>query len=302
MKRLVSTLLLISLLLSFVCGCDNFVSLKSEDNSSTDEIITLDNLPLFDNKPYVIINGNEPYFTKEELSALDAYEHYSELDNYGRCGVAVANIGKELMPTEERGNIGAVKPSGWQTAKYDNVDGKYLYNRCHLIGFQLTGENANEKNLITGTRYMNVDGMLPFENMVADYIKETKNHVLYRVTPIFKGANLVANGVLMEAYSIKDKGDGIKFCVYCYNAQPDIYIHYLTGLSCPIEEKDQFLLDYNNVNKVLQEYVLNTNSKKFHKTTCPSIKNIKDENKVVTDKARGILIKEGYEPCKSCCP
>ena len=133
------------------------------------------------------------------------------------------------MPTEERGSIGSVKPSGWQTVKYDFVDGKYLYNRCHLLGYQLTGENANEQNLITGTRYLNVDGMLPFENMVADYVKETDNHVMYRVTPVFDGAELVARGVLMEAYSVEDGGDGVEFCVYCYNVQPGVKIDYATG-------------------------------------------------------------------------
>ena len=190
----------------------------------------LTNIPEFSDSPYVEVNGNVPYFTKGDMTT-DSYETYSPLDALGRCGVVMSCIGQDLMPTEERGSIGQVKPSGWQTVKYDFVNGKYLYNRCHLIGFQLTGENANTSNLITGTRYMNVEGMLPFENMVADYIKETNNHVLYRVTPVFQDNELVARGVLIEAKSVEDDGDGILFCVYVYNNQPGVEIDYLTGLS-----------------------------------------------------------------------
>ena len=191
----------------------------------------LDKIPEFDkSKAYVVINENIPAFKEDELTTK-SFECYSELDELGRCGVVYANIGKDTMPTEERKSIGQIKPTGWHTVKYDCVDGKYLYNRCHLIGYQLTAENANEKNLITGTRYMNVEGMLPFENMVADYIKETGNHVLYRVTPIFKENNLVASGVQMEAKSVEDNGEGILFNVYIYNNQPGIEINYLTGES-----------------------------------------------------------------------
>ena len=190
----------------------------------------LSTIPKFTNEPYVVLNDNIPEFSEEEF-VKGAFEKYSELDYLGRCGPAFANIGIEIMPTEERGEIGQVKPSGWQTVKYSIVDGKYLYNRCHLIGFQLTGENANEKNLITGTRYMNVDGMLPFENMVAEYVKDTGNHVLYRVTPIFEGENLVASGVQIEAKSVEDNGEGICFNVYVYNAQPGITIDYSNGNS-----------------------------------------------------------------------
>lgn len=161
----------------------------------------------------------------------------------GRCGVAYASVGKDLMPTEERGSIGQVKPSGWHTIKYDNVDGKYLYNRCHLIGYQLTAENANEKNLITGTRYLNVQGMLSFKNMAADYVKETGNHVLYRVTPVFEGSNLVESGVLMEAESVEDKGEGILYCVYVYNVQRGININYATGDSPVSGTKSLRILD-----------------------------------------------------------
>lgn len=191
---------------------------------------TLEEVPEYEEEPYVVINDNEPYFEEDDYTT-EPFEYYSELDDLGRCQVTYANICEETMPTEERQQIGSVKPTGWQTIKYDNVDGKYLYNRCHLIGFQLAGENANEKNLITGTRYLNVQGMLPFENMVHDYVKETDHHVLYRVTPIFEGDNLIASGVLIEAYSVEDEGEGICFNVYCYNVQPDIEIDYATGES-----------------------------------------------------------------------
>ena len=190
----------------------------------------LEDIPEYEGKPYVIINDNEPYFDQNDFTTK-SFEDYSSLDELGRCQEAYANISQDIMPTKERGAIGQVKPTGWQTVKYENVDGKYLYNRCHLIGYQLSGENANEKNLITGTRYMNVEGMLPFENMVSDYVKETDNHVLYRVTPIYEEDNLLASGVLMEAKSVEDQGEGIEFCVYVYNVQPGIKIDYATGKS-----------------------------------------------------------------------
>lgn len=199
-------------------------------DKTADEEISLSDIPEFSGEAYVEINNNNPEFSEEE-SEEEFYESYDNLDELGRCGTASANIGTELMPTEKRGSIGQVKPSGWHTVKYDCVDGKYLYNRCHLIGYQLTAENANDKNLITGTRYLNVEGMLPFENMVADYIKETDNHVLYRVTPVFEGNNLVASGVQMEAKSVEDDGEGISFNVYCYNVQPGIEIDYASGES-----------------------------------------------------------------------
>ena len=181
--------------------------------------------------PYVVLEKNVPDFTAEQKQSVTSFEDYAPLDDLGRCGVALANLSLDLMPQEERTSIGMIKPSGWQTVKYDHVDGKYLYNRCHLIAYQLAGENANEKNLITGTRYMNTEGMLPFENEVADYIKETGNHVLYRVTPIFSDRELVARGVVMEAYSIEDQGQGIQFHVYCFNVQPGVEINYATGQS-----------------------------------------------------------------------
>ena len=209
---------------------ENKTETTAESQTSTATSVSLSDIPAYSSSPYVAINNNVPFFNDSELTTT-AFENYSNLDQLGRCGVAYANVCKDIMPTEERGKIGSVKPSGWHTVKYDIISGKYLYNRCHLIGYQLSAENANTKNLITGTRYLNVEGMLPFENMVADYIKETNNHVLYRVTPMFDGNNLVASGVLMEAKSVEDKGAGILFNVFCYNVQPGITIDYATGES-----------------------------------------------------------------------
>ena len=214
------------LLLLVVCG----VYIYQQTQVPVQPAISLEEIPAYDGTPYVEINGNVPEFEESDFTAA-SFETYGELDYLGRCGVAWANIGQDLMPTEKRESISSVKPSGWVQAQYDFVDGKSLYNRCHLIGFQLTGENANERNLITGTRYLNVEGMLPFENMVADYIKETGNHVLYRVTPIFDGADLVAQGVQMEAESVEDGGEGICYNVFCYNVQPGVTIDYATGES-----------------------------------------------------------------------
>ena len=222
MKQFVKVLSLLLCVSFFLSGCGVWFTNDITGQNAlfigvTDtRVDTLENLPDFSDEPYVILNDNKPEFTDDMLSDK-AYEFYSELDELGRCGYVMACVGNETMPTQERGEIGMIKPTGWHTVKYDNVDGKYLYNRCHLIGFQLTGENANKKNLITGTRYLNVEGMLPFENMVADYIKESGNHVMYRVTPIYNGLDYVAQGVLMEAYSVEDNGEGICFFVYCYN-------------------------------------------------------------------------------------
>lgn len=217
------------LLVVLVLALVSFVYTRYVSPQSTQtSVISLEEIPAYSGSAYVAVNGNQPFFTEEEYTAA-SYETYSPLDDLGRCGPAMANVGRDLMPTEERGAIGSVKPTGWQTAKYDFVDGKYLYNRCHLIGYQLTAENANKRNLITGTRYLNVTGMLPFENLVADYVKETENHVLYRVTPVFEGDNLVASGVLMEAESVEDAGDGVEYCVYVYNVQPGVEIDYATG-------------------------------------------------------------------------
>ena len=252
--------------------------------------IYLDDIPPFSGEPYVAVNGNEPSFLPGEMTT-SSYEVYSPLDALGRCGVASACVGVDLMPTEERESIGQVKPSGWQTVKYDCVDGKYLYNRCHLIGFQLTGENANKQNLITGTRYMNVEGMLPFENLVADYVKETENHVLYRVTPFFEGENLVASGVQLEAKSVEDQGEGVCFNVYVYNCQPGVVIDYATGES-RLEERtgDE------------KEYVLNTSSKKFHLPSCSGAASIGEANRQDFSGSREELMNRGYDPCGTCKP
>lgn len=273
---------------------NNLTELEEQDTSAVPD----------SGETYAIVNGNIPYFNEEEFTT-EAFETYSELDELGRCGVAYANICKELMPTEERGKIGMIKPSGWHTVKYDWVDGKYLYNRCHLIGFQLAGENANEKNLITGTRYMNTQGMLPFENMVADYVKETNYHVLYRVTPDFEGDNLVASGVEMEAWSVEDNGDGICFHVYVYNMEPGVEIDYATGDSWEAgnNETDQ----EQNTSDVKQDaaesiYILNTNTKRFHLSDCTSVNQIKKENKEEYKGNRQELVENGYLPCGNCKP
>ncbi len=223
---IIALLLIFSLSFS---SCDILLDLSSPyDNIPS---VDLDSVPEFDGvNSYVIINENIPFFTDEE-KVTESYEEYGELDALGRCTVAIACVGIDLMPTESRGDISSVKPSGWQSIKYDFISGKYLYNRCHLIGFQLSGENANKRNLITATRYLNVEGMLLFEDQVADYVKEENNHVMYRVTPIFNGDELVARGVLMEAWSVEDNGDGICFCVYIYNVQPGVIIDYETGSS-----------------------------------------------------------------------
>ena len=258
--------------------------------------VSLDSIPEYSGDPYVVVNNNVPFFSKEDLIKAEAFESYGDLDSLGRCTVAYSMVGTETMPTEERGSIGQVKPTGWHAVKYDNVDGKYLYNRCHLIGYQLTAENANVKNLITGTRYLNVQGMLPFENLTADYIKETGNHVLYRVTPVFEGDNLVASGVLMEGESVEDDGEAIQFCVYVYNVQPGIIIDYATG--------DSRLDDGTggSFQSARKTYVLNTNSKTFHKPDCGSVGKIKDSNKQTFVGTREEAIKNGYSPCKSCNP
>ena len=253
-------------------------------------------IPAYAGNSFVILDGNTPSFSKKDRERTDAFETYSNLDKLGRCGVAYANICKELMPTEERGAIGMVKPTGWHTVKYDNVEGKYLYNRCHLIGYQLAGENANEKNLITGTRYLNVTGMLKFEDRVADYVKATDHHVLYRVTPVFEGDNLVATGLEMEAYSVEDCGKGVSFHVFVYNIQPGITIDYATGESWTDDSKTEENTEAED------GYVLNTNTHKFHKENCESVRDIAGSNKEVYTGNREDLINMGYEPCKRCKP
>lgn len=256
----------------------------------------LSQVPAYSGEPYVVVNNNIPFFKDSDLTT-EAFEKYSDLDSLGRCGAAYANVCQEIMPTEKRGAIGMVKPTGWQTVKYDWVDGKYLYNRCHLIGYQLSGENANEKNLITGTRYLNVDGMLPFENLVADYVHETEHHVLYRVTPVFENSNLVASGVLMEAQSIED--DDVLFCVYCYNVQPKVTIDYATGESHASEDTN---IQETSQSTGEQTYIVNENTKKFHLPSCSSVKDMNSGNKREFTGDRQELLDEGYSACKTCHP
>lgn len=269
---------------------------RAQSNADSMDLVAI---AQYDGSPYVALNDNIPAFSEEDLSSY-SFESYSDLDFLGRCGAAYACIGTDLMPTEERGSIGQVKPSGWHTVKYDFVDGKYLYNRCHLIGYQLTAENANTKNLITGTRYLNVEGMLPFENMVADYIKETGNHVLYRVTPVFAGDNLIASGVQMEAESVEDDGDGILFNVFCYNVQPGVIIDYATGDSWLDESNGT--AETSEGQGIQAEYVLNTNSHKFHLPSCSSVGQMNEANKQYFTGSREELIAMGYDPCKNCNP
>ena len=320
-KRLSLLALLLALTLLFA-GCE-FLSPPADTTAASttapvttapapDNADTIDAIPPYAGIPYVTIAGGVPAFTEGEIAAAaTSYEYFSPLDSLGRCGVVHASVGVDLMPTEDRGSIGMVKPSGWQTVKYDIVSGKYLYNRCHLIGFQLTGENANEENLITGTRYMNVDGMLPFENMVADYVKETENHVLYRVTPLYRGNNLVADGVTIEAYSVEDEGDGICFFVYVYNVQPGITINYADGtsyLSCvpPVTTAIPTTTVAPPVTTAPTEepatYIVNTNTDKFHKETCRYAEDIAPQNRDVYVGTRSHLIEVGFEPCGSCKP
>ena len=264
----------------------------SPEQSSFD----LSQVPAYSGEPYVVVNNNIPFFKDSDLTT-ETFEKYSDLDSLGRCGAAYANVCQEIMPTEKRGAIGMVKPTGWQTVKYDWVDGKYLYNRCHLIGYQLSGENANEKNLITGTRYLNVDGMLPFENLVADYVHETDHHVLYRVTPVFENSDLVASGVLMEAQSVED--DDVLFCVYCYNVQPKVTIDYATGESHASEDSN---IQETSQSTGEQTYIVNENTKKFHLPSCSSVKDMNSGNKREFTGDRQELLDEEYSACKTCHP
>lgn len=285
-------------------------SLATAESSQSQERISTfttwngqETVPVYSGEPYTELNGNIPYFTDREKTE-DVFEHYSDLDTLGRCGAAYANICKELMPTEKRGEIGMIKPTGWQTVRYDDIiSDKYLYNRCHLIGFQLAGENANEKNLVTGTRYMNVDGMLPFENMIADYVKETDNHVLYRVTPIFVGDDLVCRGVEMEAYSVEDNGEGTSFHVFVYNIQPGIEIDYATGDSWVANSMADIVDDTEeHAQYATTLYVINAKTRKFHFPDCDSVGKISKQNKKERETDRAELIAEGYTPCGSCKP
>ncbi|HJA29813.1 MAG TPA: DNA/RNA non-specific endonuclease [Candidatus Olsenella pullicola] len=271
-------------------------------------------VPVYSGSPYVVLADDAP-----DLGAADApeaLESYSTLDSLGRCGAAIALVGPETMPTEERGSIGMIKPSGWHTVRYDDlIDGRYLYNRCHLIGYQLTGENANERNLITGTRYLNVEGMLPFENEVADYVERTGNHVLYRATPVFVGNDLVARGVHLEALSVEDDGAGVKFNVFCYNVQPGIEIDYATGESERVEEAPSAEQETSEEPAAPEApvvvppeaspgttYILNLNTRKFHYPECSSVDQMSEKNKLEFTGARDEVIAQGYDPCKRCNP
>ncbi len=257
--------------------------------------------PPYAGQPYTEVHDNLPYFSEGDLTD-QSFETYGELDELGRCRTAFACIGTDLMPTQERGSIGSVKPSGWHTVKYPEIiEDNYLYNRCHLIGYQLSGENANERNLITGTRYLNLQGMLPLENMVADYVTSSGNHVLYRVTPVFDGDNLIASGVLIEALSVEDSGEGISFCVYAYNIQPGVDIDYATGESRPGAEAPQETLPYETPPQN-SLYILNTNTLKFHRPSCKSVEQIKEKNKKEYSGTRDEVISQGYAPCKNCEP
>lgn len=297
-----------------------------ENRPVTDDgVLSYRDVPAFEGNPYIYVNDGEPVFTDEQRAAETGYERYGELDELGRCTAAFAVVGPETQPTEKRGSIGEVRPSGWQMAKYDFVEGKYLFNRCHLLGYQLTGENANERNLITGTRYLNVQGMLPFENAVADYVDATGNHVLMAVMPVFEGSELVARGVHMMAESVEDGGEGVAFNVFCYNVQPGVVIDYGTGESM-LEEEATLLPDVSGAEKApatasdgggeasekgatetdegkgVAVYVLNTNSKKFHRPDCSSVGQMSAKNREDVEDTRENLIANGYDPCKRCNP
>ena len=323
--------IILSIISLVVTGCragdsgliSNANNIETKAREAVDSVIDIKKVPKYSGTPYIVINGDNPSFSEKDKERV---EEYSELDKYGRCGTAFANVSKDIMPTSARESIGEVRPSGWHTVKYEKIiKDRYLYNRCHLIAFQLAGENANEKNLITGTRYLNVEGMLPFENKVADYVNATGNHVLYRVRPIFKGSDLVARGVQMEAKSVEDNGKGISFNVYCYNVQPGIRINYKDG-SSRAESKVQKnknkkaekpeksskkkktgkpkktkKVEEDNGVKVSLHYVANTNTGKFHISTCRYVNMMKESNKYESDN-RDELVSSGYVPCKVCRP
>lgn len=305
-KKFLNILLILIVSLSVLSGCsageNNFFNdLDITAQSASDYVnYDLSNIPDYDGNAYVELNGNVPEFSESEKTYSESFEEYGKLDSLGRCTYAVSCIGKDLMPTEKRGSIGSVKPSGWHISKYDFLDGKYLYNRCHLIGYQLTAENANERNLITGTRYLNVEGMLPFENDVADYIEITNNHVYYKVTPIFQGNNLVANGVQMQAYSVEDNGQGISFNVYCYNVQPGVAIDYATGDNQAVASSSVTSTSSDEADK--KTYIVNNKTKKFHNPDCDGVKKMSSSNKKKYKGTRDSLISNGYSPCQKCNP
>ena len=337
-KKIILVFTIAALSLS-IAGCSFSGSgASARANISSSSPAALEDVPDYAGCVFTTVNDNVPFFTEDELTT-EPFEEYSEQDDLGRCQTAYANICEETMPTEERGDIGMIKPSGWHTAKYtDVVDGNYLYNRCHLIGFQLSGENANTQNLITGTRWFNVQGMLPFENAVADYVKSTDNHVLYRVTPVYDGDDLVASGVEIEALSVED--DAICFNVYIYNVQPGIEIDYSSGESSLVSDYENEIEYASGTQEVLEtevddivngtlseidaeavaetaenkengslsddgkepSYMINTNTKKFHLPDCPSINDIAQQNRREYTGTRSELIDKGYSPCGNCRP
>lgn len=318
MRHRMTALLVLAVIVMSLSACQ--VPLVQDDSDELDAaewlITDLDSIPAYNGTAFCVINNNTPYFSESDYTT-DSFEFYSELDELGRCGMCWACIGKDLMPTEERGEIGQIKPSGWHTVRYEFIEKKYLYNRCHLIGYQLTGENDNERNLITGTRYFNTEGMLPFENEVAYYIRRTGNHVLYRVVPLYEGKNLLATGVTIEAKSVEDDGRGVQFNVFCYNVQPGVVIDYATGdskedlsgfpsrsfSSTSSDSKPESIeTEPLVVFSEGSDYVLNTRSKRFHLPTCESVQEMSAKNRKEYQGTREELIEEGYSPCGVCKP
>ena len=324
-KRIIVVSICVIAFLALLCRSDNSIAPIITEQSSTTTCAEVDNLSTteqtqpttstssnlpfdlsdilsYSGSPYCEVNNNQPFFQADELTT-ESFKQFSDLDSLGRCGVAYACIGADSLPIEERGAIGMIKPSGWHTVRYDDIiEDKYLYNRCHLIAFELSGENANPQNLITGTRYMNIKGMLPIENRVHSYVENTNQHVMYRVTPVFEGDNLVATGVLMEGYSVEDNGEGVCFNVFCYNVQPHIKINYADGTS-----EIAFLPELEKTTEVANDdsaitYVLNTNTKKFHYPYCDSVNEMKEKNKQVFTGTREEANEMGYSPCGRCKP
>lgn len=283
MKKLIITIFTAVSMVLCLSGC------SSVEQTTSIQSVSVEDIPAYTNSPYVVINENVPDFDLSKKQ--DSYQIYSDLDDLGRTLDAEACLSKDMMPTEERNSISSIHPSGWHSIQDDSIPGGSLYNRCHLIAYQLTGVN-DERNLITGTRYLNVEGMLPFEEMVADYIRETDNHVLYRVTPYYEGDNLVASGVFMEAYSLEDKGDGICFHVYCYNVMPSVEIDYKTG--------DSFIENSNLDTQIQKDYILNIKSKKIHLPECNGVQTMSDKNKKEVHASIDELQQEGYSICSNC--
>ncbi|WP_029319816.1 DNA/RNA non-specific endonuclease [Butyrivibrio sp. AE3004] len=283
-----------------------------ETTKTAAESAVVAEIPAYSGRDNFVLNDNVPVFTSLEITGK-SYEKYGELDDLGRCTPAMASIGKDLMPAEERGSIAEVKPSGWNQNKYPglvNTDPPFLYNRCHMIGYQLTGENANERNLITGTRYMN-EAMIPYENEVADYIRNTGNHVMYRVTPVFDGDNLLCDGLQVEAMSVEDKGKGVSFNVFFYNVQPGVFIDYKDGSNKPDKnyrpennESENNESDNGTRSSVetTQTYIGNKNSHVFHRPDCDSVSDMKEKNKVMLEGTPEEIENQGFRPCQRCHP